>query len=448
MARLPKFLFPNPNLVTDFTIHNLPYGVFKHGNSKRAGVAIGDKILDLYELADANRVDPCLKNETLNDFMSKGKEVWRETRATIKQMLSDDHPNSLAGDQSLLNACIRDQKDVEMVLPARIGDYTDFYASREHATNLGAMFRDPTKPLLPNWLHIPVGYHGRASSVQVSGVDFHRPYGQKTTPDNPEVPVWGDSKSMDVEVEVGMFIGPGNELGRPISLENAEDHMFGLVLCNDWSARDIQKWEYVPLGPFLGKNFLTTISPWIVPIEALEPFRLETAQMKAIHAGTATPPLDYVSYKGDGGSRATFDIDIQLGLQTSNMNEPEFISHTNLKYMWWSFAQMITHHSSNGCNLRPGDLLASGTISGSDRYSYDPSSEYVPGADRGSYGSLMEITWGGKHDIELKSGETRKFLQDGDSAVMRAKCEKGDISLGFGDCVAKVLPPSTSTFGI
>jgi fumarylacetoacetase len=207
-ARLPKFLFPNPNLVTDFTIHCLPYGVFKHGSSKRAGVAIGDKILDLYELANANKVDPSLKSETLNDFMGKGKSVWKETRAIIKNLLSDDHADSLASNQNLLNSCIREQKDVEMVLPARIGDYTDFYASREHATNLGCMFRDASNPLLPNWLHIPVGYHGRASSVQVSGVDFHRPRGQKITPDTPNgPPTWGESKGVDVELEMGLFIG-------------------------------------------------------------------------------------------------------------------------------------------------------------------------------------------------------------------------------------------------
>merc|ERR1712203_271480 len=300
---------------------------------------------------------------------------------------------------------------------------TDFYASREHATNLGKMFRPHLPALLPNWLHIPVGYHGRASSVVVSGTDFRRPKGQMLPigQDGP-TPVYQPEDRLDIELEMGVFVGPGNNLGEPITLENAEDHIFGMVLLNDWSARGIQKWEMVPLGPFLGKNFCTTISPWVVTMDALEPFRVPMP--------TQDDPEVLPYIRQAVGSKQGFDINLQVEMQTSEMSEPETIINSNLKHMYYSFAQQLTHHTVNGCRMRPGDMLGSGTISGVDEGNGD------------HYGSLLELTWGGTKEIRLKGGEvTRKLLRDGDRINLKGMCENSDgLRLGFGDCVGTVLP--------
>jgi fumarylacetoacetase len=335
-------------------------------------------------------------------------------------LLSDENPKNLSSyGAGVLELAVHAQADVEMLLPASIGDYTDCYASREHATNVGAMFRDKNNALLPNWLHIPVAYHGRASSVVVSGTDIRRPRGQTVAKgQDAGPPSFGPSKLLDFELEVGCFVGPGNDLGDSISLDKAEDHMFGLVLLNDWSARDIQKWEYVPLGPFLGKNFGTTISPWVVPMAALEPFRVPTPVQDP-------QPLPYLQQAP--GSCLGVDVRLEVALQTSEMDGPETIVRSNLKYMYWAMAQQLTHHSVNGCNLNPGDLIGTGTISG-------PTEE--------SFGSLLELCWAGSKEVKLKGGAVvRKFLQDGDKVIMRGACEAPDGSrVGFGECSGVIVP--------
>lgn len=321
----------------------------------------------------------------------------------------------------MLADALHARADVDLLMPADIGDYTDFYASREHATNVGMMFRGKDNALMPNWLHIPVGYHGRASSVVVSGTELHRPHGQMVAKGQEQgPPTFGPSKLLDIELEMGCLVGPGNKLGEPIPLGKAEEHIFGLVLLNDWSARDIQKWEYVPLGPFLGKNFGTTISPWVVPLAALEPFRTPTP------AQEDPSPLPYLKQKP--GSKQGFDISLEVGLQTREMAEPETIVKSNMKYMYWSLAQQLTHHTANGCNMRPGDLFGTGTISG-------------PTED--SFGSMLELTWAGSKEIKLQGGKIiRKFLQDGDKVVLRGVCEAPDgTRVGFGECAGTILPP-------
>jgi len=428
---LPRFLFGNTAPVgaaADFQLNNLPYGIFQpKAGEARIGVALGDKVIDLHALATKGLL-PCsvgLTSHTLNEFMGAGREVWREVRHELQQvLLSDDSEKNLGNQSRISGLTLEDvlfkQADVEMLMPAHIGDYTDFYASREHATNLGKMFRPGGDPLLPNWLHIPVGYHGRASSVVVSGTGIRRPRGQMVAKGQEQgPPSFGPSKLLDIELEVGCFVGSGNKLGEPIPLERAEDHIFGLVLLNDWSARDLQKWEYVPLGPFLGKNFGTTISPWVVPLEALKPFRVPTP------AQEEPSPLPYL--KQPAGHAGGFDVRLEVGLKTPEMAEPEKIVDSNLKYMYWSMAQQLTHHSVNGCNMRPGDLLGTGTISG-------------PTED--SYGSMLEMNWGGSKEIKLQGGAiTRKFLQDGDKIVISGSCEGADgTRVGFGECSGIILP--------
>lgn len=429
---LPRFLFPEGcpgGAAGDFSLNNLPYGIFKPQGAAeaeaRVGVALGDRVLDLRALAARGLLpNSCgLSERTLNAFMGSGSEAWKEVRHELQQvLLSDDHPKNLnsLGDDAL-KELLHKQDAVEMLLPASIGDYTDFYASREHATNVGKMFRPNAEPLLPNWLHIPVGYHGRASSVVVSGTGIRRPRGQTVAKGQDQgPPSFGASKLMDIELEVGCFVGPGNALGEPIPLEKAEEHIFGLVLLNDWSSRDIQKWEYVPLGPFLGKNFGTTISPWVVPLEALKPFRVQTP------AQNDPEPLPYI--KQTPTSKLGFDVQLEVALQTSEMSAPETIIRSNLKYMYWALAQQLTHHAVNGCNMRPGDLLGTGTISG-------PTEE--------SFGSLLELTWAGSKEIHLQNGQViRKFLQDGDKVVMRGFCQNPDGDrIGFGECSGIILPP-------
>eukprot|EP00928_Gymnodinium_smaydae_P023775 TRINITY_DN19484_c0_g1_i1.p1 TRINITY_DN19484_c0_g1~~TRINITY_DN19484_c0_g1_i1.p1 ORF type:complete len:441 (+),score=100.54 TRINITY_DN19484_c0_g1_i1:76-1398(+) len=427
---LPRFLFPDGQLKTDFPLSNLPYGVFlpKGGFGRtrgpRIGVALGDKVVDLRALAERGLLPPDvgLAAPTLNAFMAAGPERWREVRQELQQkLLQDDHAGSLknvASDE--LAEIVHAQQDVDMMMPSQIGDYTDCYASREHASNVGKMFRPDGNPLLPNWLHIPVGYHGRASSVVISGTPLRRPRGQTVAKGQDQgPPSFGPSKLMDFELEVGCFVGPGNALGQPISLDKAEDHIFGLVLLNDWSARDIQKWEYVPLGPFLGKSFGTTISPWVVPLDALKHARVPTPSQ-------ADPqPLPYI--RQPSGSKQGFDVHLEVDLQSSEMASAETIVKSNLKHMYWSLAQQLTHHASNGCNLRPGDLLGTGTISG---------------PDAGSEGSMLELCWAGTKEIKLDGGKVvRKFLQDGDKVVIRGHALGADGErIGFGDCSGLLLP--------
>jgi fumarylacetoacetase len=401
---------------SDFPIHNLPYGIFRPsaGARPRIGVAIGNEVLDLSILADRGILSgTAFREPTLNAFMALGRPAWREVRQTLTRLLRRDEP-TLRDDSGLRDAAFHSMASVEMLLPAAIGDYTDFYSSREHATNVGTMFRGPDNALQENWLHLPVGYHGRSSSVVVSGTDVRRPKGQ-TKADDAESPIYGPSRLMDFELEMGFFVGPGNALGEPIPIDEAAKHIFGMVLVNDWSARDIQKWEYVPLGPFLGKNFGTSISPWVVTMEALEPFRC------AGPAQDDPEPLDYLKNPGD----CAYDIPLEVLLQSEQMDTPETIATSNFKYMYWSICQQLAHHTVNGCNAQPGDLLGSGTISGPDKH---------------ERGSMLELSWRGTETVELANGETRKFLADGDTVVMRGHCEADGVRIGFGEVSGKLIP--------
>ena len=412
---------------TPFTIHTLPYGAFRStpGESARIGVAVGDWVLDLAALEVGGvfngpelRGRNVFPNPTLNAFMALGRAAWDEARTALQELLDEAlmsrHPIS-----SLLEGALRPMAGVEMLLPASIGDYTDFYSSREHATNVGVMFRGAEQALLPNWLHLPVAYHGRASSILVSGIDVIRPRGQ-TLPPGADAPVFGPTAELDFELEVGFLIGPGNRPGEPIPVESAADHIFGLVLVNDWSARDIQRWEYRPLGPFLSKSFATSISPWVVPVSALEPFRRPGPPQEP-------QPLPYLH----GGGDWAFDIRLEATLQSAVMAAagfpPVVLSRTNFRYLYWNMAQQLAHHTINGCVLRPGDLLASGTISG-------PTSD--------SYGSLLELTWGGARPIALPTGEVRRFLEDGDRLTIAGWCQDKDHRVGFGEVTAVIRPAS------
>jgi fumarylacetoacetase len=403
-----------------FPIQNLPYGVFRPraGGSPRIGVAIGESILDLAILDDADLLNsPALRGRdvfaqaTLNAFMALGRPAWSEARSIISRLLRADVP-TLRDHARLREAVLVPAAEADMLLPAEIGDYTDFYSSREHATNVGTMLRGPENALMPNWLYLPVAYHGRTSSVVISGTDLHRPHGQ-TKPGDAAKPVFGPSRSLDFELELGVFVGPGNELGRPILVETTPDHLFGMVLVNDWSARDIQAWEYVPLGPFLAKNFGTSISPWVVPLEALEPFRV---------AGPAQdpPPFPYLRTTGE----RAYDIHLEVWLQGEKMEGPHRICTSNAKHLYWNVCQQLAHHTINGCNMRPGDLLASGTISG-------------PAPD--SYGSLLELGWRGTRPISFPNGETRSFLLDGDRVTMTGWCQGPGHRVGFGEVTGKIV---------
>jgi len=426
---LPRFLFPKGcpgGAAADFHVNNLPYGVFKpKGGDARIGVAVGDKVLDLRVLvANGLLPDKCgLSDSALNNFMASGKAKWQEVRHELqKTLLSDENPKNLSACGRLEEA-IHASNAVEMLLPANIGDYTDFYASREHATNVGKMFRPTQDPLLPNWLHIPVGYHGRASTVVVSGTPVRRPKGQQVVKgQDAGPPFFGPEKLLDIELEMGCFVGPGNELGESIPLDKAEDHIFGLVVFNDWSARSIQKWEYVPLGPFLGKNFLSTVSPWVVTLDALEPFRTATPEQGA---GGDPKPLPYLTQAPE--SKQTWDIKLDVEFQAPEMSAPETVARSNLKWMYWSLAQQLTHHCVNGCKMNPGDLLGTGTISG-------PEPE--------NRGSFLELCWRGEKEIKIDGGKiVRKFLQDGDKINLRGFCDDGNgTRVGFGECSGVILP--------
>jgi len=403
----------------DFPIQNLPYGVFEAPGSSesRIGVAIGEQVLDVTSLEAAGILAPSATGErlfdtgSLNRFMAAGRSEWTRVRTRLQELLSAEH-TELRDDATLRDRVLLEQKEVRMRLPAQIHDYTDFYSSREHATNVGTMFRGKDNALMPNWLHLPVGYHGRSSSVVISGTPVRRPNGQTKPGDDP--PTYGPSRLMDFELEMGFFVGPGNDLGSPIPVDGAEEHIFGFVLVNDWSARDIQKWEYVPLGPFLGKNFATTISPWVVTLDALSPFRTE--------GPTQDPePLDYLRSSGPHA----FDIDLEVGIRPDGATEADIVCRSNFKYMYWNVCQQLAHHTCNGCNACPGDLMASGTISGSD-----PS----------SYGSMLELSWRGEKPVKLSDGSERKFLLDGDEVIMRGRARGDGYCVGFGEAAGKILP--------
>ncbi len=404
-----------------FPIQNLPYGVFRTENnpSPRVGVAIGDYILDLSILEQVGYFkETVLKRETvfdqssLNKFMEKGKKAWQEVRRVLQTVLHADEPK-LRDDEKLRKKAFVLQRDAEMLLPVKIGDYTDFYASKEHATNVGTMFRGKENALMANWAHLPVGYHGRASSVVVSGTNFSRPQGQ-VKPADSTTPIFTPCRQLDFELEMGCFVGPGNNLGEPISVDNAEEHVFGLVLVNDWSARDIQAWEYQPLGPFLAKNFATTISPWVVPLEALEPFRVAGPKQDP-------EPLPYLkTSKPD-----SYNIQLEVYLQGAEMECRQLIAKSNYKYLYWSIAQQIAHHTITGCNLNPGDLLASGTISGQEKE---------------SRGSLLELAWRGSEPIQFEEGEQRSWIEDGDEITITGWCEGDGYRVGFGEVTGRILP--------
>lgn len=406
-----------------FPIQNLPYGVFKPRPDApaRPGVAIGDYVLDLRVLAEhglfPEPVATALKEPTLNAFMGLGRSHWQATRATLQRLLARDAGGELRDNTQLREEALVQQNQVQMQLPAHIGDYTDFYSSEEHASNVGRLFRPGQPPLLPNWKYIPVAYHGRASSINISGVPVRRPLGQ-TRPNEEAPPVFGPCKGLDFELEVAVFVGPGNKQGEIIPVAEAEDHIFGIVLFNDWSARDIQKWEYVPLGPFLSKSFASTISPWIVTLDALQPFRVPTKPQDP-------EPFPYLKEPTEKG---TWDIHLSVGLQTEKMAEPQVISTANFRHLYWSVRQQLAHHTINGCNLNPGDVLASGTISG---------------PTRDSCGSLLEITKRASEPVELSSGEKRGFIADGDTISINGWCQGDGFRIGFGPCAAKVLPALT-----
>lgn len=401
----------------DFPIQNLPYGVFRATPAEpaRVGVAIGDQILDLTTLEDAAWIASLsgarfFNTGTLNAFMAAGKAEWHHIRTQIQALLSADEPR-LRDNEAMRRRVFFDQGAVTMELPARIGDYTDFYSSREHATNVGTMFRGADNALMPNWLHLPVGYHGRSSSIQVSGRPVRRPSGQLNPDDS--TPVHGPTKLLDFELEMGFFVGPGNALGDPIPVQEAADHIFGFVLVNDWSARDIQKWEYVPLGPFLGKNFATTISPWVVPMAALEPFRVTGPVQDP-------EPLPYLRTSGPW----SYDIQLEVGIRTPRAAEPDVVCRSNFRHLYWNVCQQLAHHTVNGCNAQAGDLMASGTISG-------------PTPD--SYGSMLELTWRGTKPLQLADGSERKFIQDGDSVVMWGWAQGDGYRVGFGKAEGLIL---------
>ncbi|MDP2359562.1 MAG: fumarylacetoacetase [bacterium] len=411
---------------TDFPIQSLPFGVFVPvaGGAPRVGVAIGDQVLDLAALEEAGCFSgPRLEGkrvfaaDALNAFMALGPAAWAEVRARLQDLLREDNPE-LRDRAPLRDAALFPQSAVRLLLPARIGDYTDFYSSREHATNVGVMFRGKENALMPNWLHLPVGYHGRASSVVVSGTPVRRPCGQTEAPEGGR-PLFGPSRLLDIELEMGFFTGPGNELGAAIPIEQAREHIFGLVLVNDWSARDIQKWEYQPLGPFLAKNFATTISPWVVPLAALEPFRIPGP------AQDDPQPLPYLRQPGPGA----FQVELEVWLRGARMDRPARIIASNLKHLYWSMEQQLAHHTVTGCNLRPGDLLASGTISGPDKE---------------SRGSLLELTWRGTEPLDLPGGETRRFLEDGDTVTITGQAQGPGWRIGFGEAVGTILPARPS----
>lgn len=403
---------------SDFPIQNIPFGVFiTKEDVITIGTRIGNCAIDMGALQQLGYfegielTDDMFMQDTLNDFISDGKKTWRLVRNRLAELFDETNP-TLRDNKNHREAVIFKVEDIEMLLPVQIGDYTDFYSSKEHATNVGKMFRDPENALLPNWLHIPVGYHGRSSTIVPSGIPVHRPYGQ-TLPNGETTPVFGPSRLVDFELETAFITTDANLMGEPIPVEEAEEHIFGMVLFNDWSARDIQKWEYVPLGPFLAKNFASSISPWIVTMDALEPFRV-------IGPEQSPEPLPYLKQKGE----KAFDINLEVLIKPEN-SEETVVSRSNFKYMYWSMAQQLAHHTINGCRVNSGDMMGSGTISG-------------PTED--SFGSMLELTWGGQKPLKMKDGSERKFINDNDTVIIRGYCQKGNLRIGFGEVSSKLLP--------
>ena len=398
---------------SDFSIYNLPFGVYStESKNKRIGIAIGDMVLNLEGINKLgvfnglNISSNVFVSNYLNDFISLGKKTTIKVREIVQKELCNTS-SVLRNDNSIFIK----QKDVTMHMPVKIGDYTDFYSSIEHATNIGTMFRDPKNALLPNWKHLPVGYHGRASSIILSGQNIYRPKGQVMLIDN-TVPSFQESSRVDFELEMGFIIGKSTNLGESVSAEEAENFIFGKVLFNDWSARDIQKWEYVPLGPFLAKSFASSISPWVVTLEALEPFKT--------NGPTQDPEvLPHLATKG----AKNYDINLEVLIQPEEENE-KIVSKSNFKFMYWNMCQQVAHHTSNGCNMNIGDMMASGTISGKDP---------------DSYGSMLELSWAGSKPVSLNNGDFRKFIEDNDTVIMRGYCQKESIRVGFGEVKTKLL---------
>ncbi|MBT8311776.1 MAG: fumarylacetoacetase [Eudoraea sp.] len=403
---------------SDFPIQNIPFGVFlTRDDIITIGTRIGDQAIDLGALHQLGYfegiplTEDIFLQDSLNDFISDGKKTWRLVRNRISEIFDINNPK-LRDNKAHRTTVLFSMEEIEMQLPVHIGDYTDFYSSKEHATNIGSMFRDPEKALLPNWLHIPVGYHGRSSTIVPSGTPIRRPKGQ-TLPKGSDTPVFGPSKMVDFELEMAFITTDANKMGEAIPLDEAEDHIFGLVLFNDWSARDIQKWEYVPLGPFLAKNFASSISPWIVTLDALEPFRTDSPRQDP-------PPLPYLQQEG----KKSFDINLEAAITPEN-GVPTTVARSNFKYMYWTMAQQLTHHTVNGCKVNSGDMMGSGTISG---------------ATPDSYGSMLELAWQGTKPITLSDGSTRTSIQDHDTVTMRGYCQNDEIRIGFGEVKTKVLP--------
>ncbi|MBT2558358.1 fumarylacetoacetase [Hymenobacter sp. ISL-91] len=429
---------PNPNdpalrswidiaPTSDFPIQNLPFGVFETPErGPRLGVAIGEYVLDLYAVAQFGyfedlelgaKMPKVFRRRSLNQFIALGRPAWRAVRQRLSELLRHDNP-TLRDQPEAMRECLLRQDAVQMLRPIKPQNYTDFYSSIEHATNVGTMFRDPNNALLPNWRHIPIGYHGRASSIVVSGTDIRRPNGQRKAPDA-AAPTFGPSQQLDFELEMAFVVGRPTALGDTLSVQSAEDYIFGLMLFNDWSARDIQSWEYVPLGPFLGKSFGSSVAPWVVTLDALEPFRIPGPVQEP-------EPLLYLRQTGNHN----FDVNLEVTIQPDGGPETA-VSYANFGLMYWSMAQQLTHHASNGCNQQIGDLYASGTISGT-----------TPD----SLGSMLELSWKGTRPVPLADGTERKFLQDGDRVTMRGFAEKDGVRIGFGEVTGKVLPAPSLDF--
>ena len=409
----------NPKLKTwlevskdsDFPVQNIPFGIAFIKKNKVAVSRIGNTVINLSKLYDLGAFSGIISEnyfnkEFLNDFLKRNKTDWRSVRNKISEIFTNEN------NKEIYKSSLHNIQDVEMCMPVKVGDYTDFYSSRQHAYNVGCMFRDPDNALLPNWLHIPVGYHGRSSSIILSEIDIYRPKGQQL-PLNSNAPIFGPSKLLDFELEMAFITGEGKPLGDSITIEEAEDYIFGMVIFNDWSARDIQKWEYVPLGPFLAKNFASSISPWIVTLDALEPFRCEGELQQ-------TEVLPYLKFSG----KKNIDINLEVQIESKNFS-PHTISKSNFKYMYWNMNQQLAHHSINGCDIHAGDMMASGTISGNNE---------------SAYGSMLELTWKGTKPISMPDGTERKFINDGDTVIMKAHSFKNGIRVGFGEVKTKVLP--------
>jgi fumarylacetoacetase len=412
--KLRSFIPVDPT--SDFPIQNLPYGVFSaRGLAPRVGVAIGDHVLDLWELEQDGRFAfgeiGMFSQASLNAFMALGPKMWAKTRARISELLRDDHPE-LRDNEELRKLALLPMHDVKLHMPFAVSGYTDFYSSREHATNVGVMFRGKDNALQPNWLHMPIGYNGRASTVVVSGTEVTRPRGQLKPP-TAEVPSFGACKRLDFELEMGVVVGQASKMGEMLTEQQAEEMIFGFVILNDWSARDIQQWEYVPLGPFQAKAFATSISPWVVTREALEPFRLNGPEQKP-------EPLAYLRQSQPNN----FDMELDVSLRAAPMNVAQTICRTNFKYMYWSSVQQLVHHASSGCAMNVGDLLGSGTISGPEKQ---------------QRGSLLEISWNGSEPVELDGDIKRTFLEDGDSLVMRGWCQGDGYRVGFGEVEGTIV---------